>query len=372
MMLLVYVYIGYPLFVWAIARIVPKPVMSPEAIDASPSVTVVIAAHNEAGHIEETVRNKLASEYPADLLNVIVVSDDSSDGTDEIVAGLGERVRLERQTPRAGKTSALNMAVSLTEAEIVVFSDANSLYAPNAISELVVRFADPNVGYVTGKMVYVGTDGSVAGDGCTAYMRYENFIRAQESRVGRVIGVDGGVDAVRRSEYTAMRPDQQPDFVLPLSVLEKRLKVLYAPEALLKEQALDDTGSEYRMRVRVSLRALWALWDKRALFNPLRYPGTALQLFSHKVLRYFAFVPLALALVANIALATGSEFYAMLLFGHIGFYALAAAGTWLHMVPRGVFVTLPAYFVLINAAAAHAAIKMASGERMATWTPRTG
>ncbi|MEL6447895.1 MAG: glycosyltransferase family 2 protein [Pseudomonadota bacterium] len=371
--MLVYIYVGYPAVVWLAARRRVRDAAFDEA-DATyqPRVTVVTAAYNEAAHIEATVRNKLEADYPAERLNVIVVSDESDDGTDDIVRSLGSRVRLIRQTPRAGKTQALNTAIGETDAEIIVFSDANSLYEPDAIRLLVKHFQDPSVGYVTGKMIYVGSDGSVTGDGCTAYMRYENFIRAQESQLRSVIGVDGGVDAVRRSEYVTMRADQQPDFVLPLSILEKRLAVIYEPGAVLREQALEDAGSEYRMRVRVSLRALWALWDKRALLNPFRYPGVAFRLLSHKVLRYLAFVPLALALAANAILAVDNVVYMVLLIGHVTFYLLALAGSIGRRTADSVLVTLPAYFVLINTAAAHAVFRMLRGERMATWKPRVG
>ena len=369
---LVYVYIGYPALIWVLAHI-PRRVQRPTIDHASlPRVTVVTAAYNEADHIAATIKNKLAADYPSELLDMIVVSDESTDGTDEIVAGFGGRVTLIRQEPRAGKTQALNAAIAATDAKIIVFSDANSLYANDAIKFLVANFADPDVGYVTGKMIYVGADGSVAGDGCTAYMRYENFIRAQESVLGAVIGVDGGVDAVRRSEYRPMRADQQPDFVLPLSVLERRLKVVYEPLALLEEQALGDSASEYRMRVRVSLRALWALWDKRRLLNPLKYPSVSLQIISHKVLRYLAFIPMLAAFVANVALANVSLIYALLLAAHVVFYAIAVYGIIAADKARNPIVRIAAYFLLVNTAAANALMRMLAGERMATWKPRIG
>ena len=137
--------------------------------------------------------------------------------------------------------------------------------------------------------------GSLVGDGCTAYMRYENKLRSWESAVGSVVGADGGVDAVRRSLYRPMRFDQLPDFVLPLSVVEQGYRAVYVPEAVLEEETLASEAAEYRMRVRVALRALWALWDKRALLNPVRFPLFSWQLASHKLLRYLSFAPLAAA-----------------------------------------------------------------------------
>ena len=128
-------------------------------------------------------------------------------------------------------------------------------------------FTDPEVGYVTGKMIYTNPNGDAIGDGCTTYMRYENFLRVTETRAGSIVGVDGGIDAVRKSLYRQMAPDQLPDFVLPLNVVEQGFRVVYEPQAVLKEPALQNTGDEYRMRVRVALRSFWALKDKRHMLS---------------------------------------------------------------------------------------------------------
>ena len=175
----VYPYLVYPLLVAVLGKALRRPVRIAEA--PLPRVTVLTAAFNEAAHIEATVRNKLALDYPPELLDIVVVSDESTDGTDEIVARIAaedSRVRLLRQVPRQGKTSGLNLAMPGVRGDIVVFSDANSLYRRDALRMLVRNFTDPQVGYVTGKMVYVSRDGSLVGDGCSAYMRYENRLRS--------------------------------------------------------------------------------------------------------------------------------------------------------------------------------------------------
>jgi len=206
--LVVYVYAGYPLLAHLLGGMLRRRVRSAEAGTFLPTVTVVIAAYNEAAHIEETVRNKLTLDYPADKLDIIVVSDESEDGTDDIVRAIGDaRVRVIRQIPRAGKTSALNLALPEATGEIVAFSDANSLYKADAMKHLVACFADPAVGYVTGRMVYKAPDGSLTGEGCSTYMSYENALRATETNLGSIVGVDGGVDATRRSIYVPMRAD---------------------------------------------------------------------------------------------------------------------------------------------------------------------
>lgn len=372
----VYVYAGYPLLAWLVGRMLDRRVETAAAGAARPRVTVLIAAFNEARHITATVRNKLAQDYPAELLDVIVVSDASDDGTDDLVRAIGDpRVRVLRQEPRAGKTSALNLAMPQATGEIIVFSDANSLYAPDTVSRLVDCFADRDVGYVTGRMVYKAADGSLSGEGCSAYMRYENLLRDWETRLGSVVGVDGGVDAVRRSLYKPMRPDQLPDFVQPLRVREQGYRVVYQPEALLYEDALAATGDEYRMRVRVSLRAFHALKDMAALLDVSRFGLFAWQLWSHKVLRYLAFVFMAGCLVSAWLLANraGTAFWRAAMIAQLLFYAVAIWGHFTagggRSVPRA--AALATYLCVLNLASAHAFWQFLLGRKQVIWKPRT-
>lgn len=368
--LILYIYLGYPLLL----RLLPRnPVRIRESAEL-PSVTVLIPAYNEADVIGQTVRNKLEQAYPGDRLEVIVISDESTDGTDEIVctiANQDSRVKLRRQEPRQGKTAGLNRAVEEAAGEIIIFSDANSQFAPDALKHLVAPFSDDSVGYVTGKMVYVNEEGNLIGDGCGAYMRYENSLRHWESKVSSVVGVDGGVDAVRKSLYQPMSPDQLPDFVQPLKVVEQGKRVVYTDSALLHEESLKDSQSEFKMRVRVSLRAYWAMWDMRHLMNPLRYGVFSFQLISHKLLRYLAFAPLLGALVSGLVLADAHWIYALasilqlVLYG-VAAYSLVEGGA------RNRWVNLINYFSLINTASMIAFVKFVKGEKIVIWKPRGG
>jgi cellulose synthase/poly-beta-1,6-N-acetylglucosamine synthase-like glycosyltransferase len=368
-----YPYVVYPLCVALIRALRPRRVRS-AAI--TPRVTLVISAYNEAEHIVATVRNKLEQDYPPELLDVMVASDGSTDATDNLLRALAhEEPRLSyfRQQPRSGKTAALNALIARASGEIVVFADANSMYRPDTVRKLVAVFADPQVGYVTGRMLYVDPRGSLIGDGCTAYMRYENGLRALESAIGSIVGVDGGVDAVRRSLYQPMRADQLPDLVLPLSIVEQHRRVVFAPDAVLEEETLTSQGAEYRMRVRVALRAFWALRDKRALLNPLRYPLFSWQLLSHKLLRYMSFLPLAAAAILNWLLLSHGW-----LFG--AFAALQCCVALLTLVAACGPLRLrrfgPArycyYFLLLNWTSAVAFTRFLRGEKQVLWQPRTG
>jgi len=369
-----YPYLIYPVLVWVVGGLKNRRVDKDPAF--LPRVTVIIAAFNEARHIEATVRNKLLQDYPRDLLQIIVVSDGSTDGTDEIVARMAaddDRVRLLQQTPRQGKTAGLNRAAGEAAGTILVFSDANSMYRQDALRMLARNFADHEVGYVSGQMLYANTDGSLVGDGCTAYMRYENALRAVETRLGSIVGVDGAIDGIRRSLYRSMRPDQLPDFVLPLDVAEQGYRVVYEADAIVTEEALSDESDEYQMRVRVALRALWALWDKRRLFNPLRYPLFSWQLASHKLLRYLSGLPLLLAAVVNWILLGHGLVYQLAAACQVAFFLLMVSKfTGLRPLAELAITRYCYYFFLLNWSSAVALVKFLGGTRQVLWQPRTG
>jgi cellulose synthase/poly-beta-1,6-N-acetylglucosamine synthase-like glycosyltransferase len=374
--LVIYIYIGYPALVYTLAGVRKKSVKKGEF---TPNITIIIAAYNEEKYIGATIENKMSLDYPRDKLEIIVVSDESSDHTDSIVTQFVERargaVKFLCQSPRKGKTAALNMAVQHAKGDILIFSDANSIYRKEALRALTRNFSDDRVGYVTGKMIYTNPDGSTVGDGCSAFMKYENALRFYETELGSIVGVDGGIDAIRRILYKNMRADQLPDFVLPLSVVEQGYRVVYEPEAILTENALEAAKDEYSMRVRVALRAFWAMYSMRKLFNPLKYGIYSWQMLSHKALRYMAFLPLIILLTTNTFLLWGTNvlIYQSTFSAQCVFYLLAVVGKMLEENGRkNMLSTFAYYFVLLNIASAHAFLKFARGKKQIIWRPRTG
>lgn len=364
-----YVYVGYPLVVVILSRLINK---RPRKVQSTPTVSILIAAFNEVKHIEATIRNKLELDYPKENLQIIVVSDASSDGTDSIVKmHETEGVHLIRQEPRAGKSAALNMAFRHAMGEILVFSDANSIFDRNALKEIVANFGDPAVGYVTGKMIYMNPDGSSVGDGCSGYMKYENFLRKNETMVGSVVGVDGGIDAMRKSLYKPLNPEQLPDFVLPLRVIEQGYRAVYESQAILREPTLSTNADEYRMRVRVSLRALWALKDMSHLLGKRYSAFFAWQLWSHKVLRYLCFMFLIGAYVSNLLLFSNGTIYKIFFVMQNVCYMAALIAPWVGDKAYNIFSMLN-YFVLLNQASLHAFLKFILGKKQVLWTPRKG
>ena len=365
-----YIYVGYPVCVWLLSRMVKKKI---DKALYEPYVSILIAAYNEEEHIGQTIANKLLQDYPENKLEVIVISDESTDHTDEIVRSFqNKNVKLLRQT-RAGKTSALNMAIPYANGEILVFSDANSIYAVDALKHLAANFHDPKVGYVTGKMIYANPDDTTIGDGCSAYMKYENTLRYLETQIGSVVGVDGGIDAMRKNIHSTLNPDQLPDFVQPLKVIEQGYRVVYDSEALLKESSLSVSDDEYRMRVRVTLRALNALKDMPQLLWGSSGLLFAWQVWSHKVLRYLCFVFLMVAYVANLLIWAESILYKIAFVLQTACYIGALISVILERMDRKIYILyFFHYFVILNVAAGHAFLKFIMGEKQVMWTPRKG
>jgi len=365
-----YPIVGYPLVLSAIALLRPRPVRRGEW---TPSVTILVPAYNEAACIAGTIENKLALDYPAERLEITVVSDASEDGTDDIVRRYADRgVKLLRTAARQGKAAALNEAIRHANGEIVVFSDANSTFAVDAVRRMVENFTDPRVGYVTGNLQYLHGE-EASGRGSGAYMRYENWLRRIETRVDSVIGVNGGVDAMRRRLYAAVPADQITDFVLPLRVIAAGFRVVFDERVHSSERANQELGSEFRMRVRVALRAMRGLVYMRQALNVVRVPLPAFCIFSHKILRYLSFLFLAGALIINAILAARNPSYIPLLLLQVAFYALALLGLTRNL-PGALrrLTALPTYFLVSNVAFGIAALRFARGDVVATWRPRAG
>jgi glycosyltransferase involved in cell wall biosynthesis len=345
-----------------------------EKADFTPTVSILISAYNEAQSISKTLENKLALVYPKEKLEIIVISDGSTDKTDEIVKRFEPSgVKLIRQDPRAGKTAALNLGVTHATGEIIVFCDANSIYGEKALMHLAKNFNDPGVGYVTGKMIYIRPDDARTGDGCSTYMKYENFLRLIETRTGSIVGVDGGIDATRKKFYKKMTPDQLPDFVLPLKIIEQGYRVVYEPDAVLEEPLLTGSKDEYNMRVRVALRSLWTLWDMRHMLFFKYNKRFAWQLWSHKLIRYLSFVFLITAYFSNMLVWSSGIFFKVFFILQNLCYLASIIAPYLKNKGRlSNVLYLAHYFVLLHLASAHALVKFFLGKKQTIWTPRKG
>ena len=365
--LLLYVYVLYPLIVEALAVRFGAP---PKRGNYLPSVTIIVTAYNEELCIRAKLDNLAELNYPAELASVLVVSDGSSDTTEEIASSYDpRRVSVLRIPGRLGKTACQNTAALTATGEILIFTDATTKLHTNALRRLVENFSDPSVGCVGGRLVYVSDLSNVVGCGTEAYWSYELRLRAAESSFGSLIGVSGCLYAVRRNAYRSIDPELISDFVVAMKMQEQGLRTVLAVDAVCFEETLEHGGHELSMRVRVAIRSLNALIRERRFLNPIRYRAFAWQLWSHKVLRYAAPLVWLTALGANLLLL-GERPYVALLAGQCAVIGAGAVGFLLQRRRRelGLFGR-PYYFLLTNVAALIATLRYMQGERMVTWSP---
>jgi cellulose synthase/poly-beta-1,6-N-acetylglucosamine synthase-like glycosyltransferase len=364
---LIYVYVGYPLLL-AVATQGRTSRSMPMHIPF-PRVTLLISAHNERLVIEERLRNALSSDYPKDGLEILVISDCSDDGTDEIVAGFaGQGVRLVRQPERLGKSEGLNLGVAQATGDLLVFSDANAIYQPDAVRLLVRHFSDPQVGYVVGHAHYVERAGQAhSAESEGLYWKLETWLKEKESSFGSVVGGDGAIYAIRRELFTPLRPTDINDFLNPLQIIARGYRGVYEPAAVCFEEAGDSFGKEFRRKVRIISRSLNAVRRAPRVLLPWTQPRHWLALMSHKVLRWFVPLFLLLTLLASLFLWR-LPFYRWTFFLQAAFYAVAAAG-WVVETNRAApkVLYLPYYFCLVNLASLLGVIKFLSGSLSPTW-----
>lgn len=365
---LFYTYAGYPLLLVLMNRLRPHPV---RRADWTPSVTVIITAYNEERALAAKLEDTLALDYPSDKMEVIVASDCSSDRTDEIARGFGARgVRLHRQTVRLGKTAAQNAAVELASNEIILFSDATTLYQSDVLHTLMPNFADPAVGCATGRVIYTDSTKSSVGHGTRSYWGYEFFLKRHESSVCSLIGVCGCLYAVRRSAYAPLYHEACSDFVIATKMVEQGLRTVYEPDAVCMEETNQQANKELKTRVRIITQTFADLWRNRGMLNPLKRGFYAIELLSHKVMRYLVPLFLIAILAASVVLAPRSFSYLIVLAAQIGFYGAAGLASLLERAGwHSRLLGIPQYFVIGNLASLIAFYQFLRGERYMRWEP---
>jgi glycosyltransferase involved in cell wall biosynthesis len=359
---LVYAFAGYPLALLLLARL-----RSRRAVvggDGLPSVTMILSAFNEEGVVADKIRNFLDLEYPPEKMDFIIVSDGSSDRTEEIVAGfVGERVRLLVQETNQGKTAALNRAVGETGSDILVFTDANSMFDRDAVMKLAGRFADPEVGLVSGHSEYIGKNGE---SGSGAYRRYEDRLKELEGSLWGVVGADGAIYAMRRSLYRPMRPEHINDFLHPIQAVMDGYAAVQEQGAICREP-VDEVGpGELKRQTRIMTQSWIIVFSQLPKLVKAGRIGFLWQLFSHKILRWLTLPLMALLLAANLCILGGGNFYVLSLAGQMLFYAAAYA----YRRADGGIRQLPYSFLLLHLSAVIGLIQYFKGEKYISWKPR--
>ena len=369
-----YPYIGYPALL-ELRSVTRRRVSGTGAARAArdlPFVSITIPAYNEAAAIAETLEHVLTLDYPAQRRQILVVSDASSDGTDDIVAGYASRgVELLRLPRRAGKTAAENAARPLLSGEIIVNTDASVRIDRGAIRALVTALADPTVGVASGRDVSVARlDSPTRGEG--TYVGYEMWVRDLETRLGGIVGASGCLYAIRAELHREHVPENlSRDFAAALMARRHGFRAVSVPDAICYVPRGTSLRQEYRRKVRTMARGLRTLWHFRDLLNPARYGAFAWMLASHKLARWL--VPWALvgALAAVALLGWGGVAWARLGLAAAGAAAaLALVGwSWPARRPTPRILALPAYVVSSTVAALHAWVFALRGRRSAMWEP---
>ncbi len=342
--LLVYAQLGYPLLLAALARLRRTRAAGPVDPPAEPpTVSLIIAAHDEGAVIADKVHNALALDYPRERLRIVVASDGSADGTvlEARRAGADDVLELER----GGKIRAQDQAVARSEADIVAFSDANSTWDPDALRTLVGAFADPKVGYACGQVRFVN-DGGTNQEGL--YWRYEMALRAMESKLHSVTGGNGAIYATRREAYIAVDPIMGHDLSFPFNMVKRGWRAVYVAQARATEKMVPSIEGEFARKRRMMSHA-WPIVLRGGLLSPRGYPPLyALMIASHRALRYAAPFLHVGALIASFALGAASAFYAVALALQLALIVAALLG---RNYPRRPLL-VARYYVLTTASVA--------------------
>lgn len=360
-------YVGLPVALSIGRRLRSRPIGGD--VPLPPVITVVIAAHNEQADLPAKLTDLQQQDLPGEVeLQVIVASDGSSDDT-VALASAHPLDPVVLDLPRGGKAGALNAALALAKGDIVVFSDANSRLGPEALDVLLGPFADPEVGGVAGRQRYGDPSQAITGE--SEYWAYEDRLKILESSTGSVVSATGALYGVRRDLIEEVPPDVTDDFFISTGVVAAGQRLVYEPRAVAWEDPSGSPGSEYRRKVRIITRGLTGVRRRRSLLNPIRHGHYALVLLVHKVLRRLMFVPLSAGAIGMFLLRNVHPLVRLATWS--GLAVSAAAGFAIRYpetaLARFKPIRLLSHFIVVNVAAAHAALNVVRSREFSVWDP---
>jgi cellulose synthase/poly-beta-1,6-N-acetylglucosamine synthase-like glycosyltransferase len=367
--ILTYVFFGFVLLLWVISLFHRNLV---KRQDITPSVSVIVCAFNEKKHIRQKITNCLELDYPRDRLEIIVVSDGSTDDTDKFLEEINNPLVRTYRTPRQqGKTECQNLAVGLANNEILFFTDATVMHPPNALVLLVRSLADTSVGCVSGKPVF-NRDHGATSMGQTKREKYELYLRSKLGEVMTLFGAQDCIYAIPKKLYVPVRGDLDSGFVGPLHLLGRGYRTVYEPEALaFVDRPPPNIKDEFIRRSRIALRGMRGLIHMRYLMNPFKYGFVALSLISTRLLRWLSPIFLIMLLISNLLLLE-SSFYLCTFFVQVVFYAMAYVA--FAFAQYGYRLRLPfympLYFCILACAAAVGLKRLMAGETGHVWETR--
>jgi len=333
----------------------------------TPKVTIIISAYNEEKDIEEKVNNSLQLDYPLHKLEVIVSSDGSTDQTNNIVAGIhDERLILKKFEGRLGKTACLNKVIPEAKGEIIVFTDANSMFAPEMLKLLVKNFHDFQIGAVSGWTKYFSPE---SGEETTSlYALLEKKTKLDESAVSSCVGADGAIFAIRKELYIPLGANDINDFIIPLNVVRKGKRVILDKDIYCVEETTKGTQNIFKRQVRITTRTAWAIRRNIELLNIFKFKSFSLFLLSHKVIRLLTPFILLFTLILNLMILKLSTFYLITLSGQALFWLLGLIG--LLGVTRVRLISICKFFIITFAAQLIGCLRMMAGIEDIMWTPK--
>ena len=362
--LVVYTYAGYPLVLWVLTRLRSREALRSEI---HPSVSIIVAARNEADMIRRKIEHSLALDYPRERLEILVASDASDDGTDAIVEEYaGRGVRLVRAPQRYGKEHVQGLALAVASGDVVVLTDAATILEPDVLRRLVQNFADPSIGAVSSEDIVVDAAGNPTGEGL--YVKYEMWVRRLESQFHSLVGLSGSCFAIRRELCTSWPPTLASDFMGALHAARGGYRSIADASARGRFAAVASPQAEMRRRIRTFLRGITVLMANLDLLNPFRYGRFAFQLLSHKLLRFSAPL-LLLAMLAVSAVSWSDPVLRVLLALQVAFYAMGAVGGSIPVLQRHALVRVAHYFTMVQWAMLMAWSKYTLGQQQVTWEP---
>jgi glycosyltransferase involved in cell wall biosynthesis len=361
--LILWSYVGYPIFLWLCSKFIRRHHKTEEW---TPPVTLIITAHNEERRIAQKIDNALGLDYPPDKLNILVVSDASTDKTEEIIRSYSDRgVRLMIIPERHGKHYGQGKGAAAADTEIVVLSDATTFLRSDAVRLIVQNYADPTIGCVSGCDAVREQEDSSAGEG--AYVRYEMALRRLESRVSSIIGASGSFFSVRKSLCSDWIDDMSSDFYLPISSYMRGFRSVLDERSIGYYSVLHDPAREFQRKLRTIVHGLEVLFHFKAALNPFRYGLFAIQLLSHKLFRWLVPFALIAALVTNVFLLQLGLVFEMLLVLQAALYLLALGAYLIKPIQGLTTFKIPLFFVMVNMSILVAWYKYLTGVKYVVW-----
>jgi cellulose synthase/poly-beta-1,6-N-acetylglucosamine synthase-like glycosyltransferase len=371
--LLAYTYAGYFALLNVLAPVLRRFRRAHRVVDGhSPKVTMVISLHNEERLITERIENFLALEYPREQLELLLGDDCSTDRTRQIIRewmAKDQRIRLVEFDSHQGKTAVINQLVPMTSADLIVFTDANTFYEPDALRKMTRHFVEPRIGVVCGHMILRSPTGVNIEHN---YWAAEATMKMRENDLGVVLGANGGIYVMRKHLFTPLRSDviQIDDFIWPVRVYQQGCMGVYERDAVAYEEVSPTVEAEFRRKVRIGTGDYRALGECWRLLMPWK-GWVAFAFWSHKVLRWLAPFLLVIVLVANAGILS-SPIYRVLFGLQLLFYITAAAGrvlsTKTHFAAK--LARIPYYFVGSNVALAVGCYKCLTGRQRAAWSQK--